>query len=46
VRHTGLEVIEVADQGHVPFLDSPELINHIAVFISGCETAARPRAKP
>jgi pimeloyl-ACP methyl ester carboxylesterase len=44
-RHTGLEAIEVADQGHVPFLDAAELIDAIAAFISRCETATRPDAK-
>jgi pimeloyl-ACP methyl ester carboxylesterase len=37
-RHTNLEVIEVADQGHVPFLDNPELIERIAAFVRRCET--------
>jgi pimeloyl-ACP methyl ester carboxylesterase len=45
-RHRNLEVIEVADQGHVPLLDTPELIDAIAAFIRRCETAARPGAKP
>lgn len=45
-RHRNLEVIEVADQGHVPLLDTPELIDPIAAFIRRCETAARPGAKP
>jgi pimeloyl-ACP methyl ester carboxylesterase len=40
VRHTNLEVIEVADQGHVPFLDNPELIERIAAFVGRCEAAA------
>jgi len=44
-RHTHLEVIEVADQGHVPFLDTPELIDRIAAFVRRCEAAARPDAK-
>jgi len=43
-RHAGLEVLEVADQGHVPFLDTPDLINHIAAFIGRCETEG-PSAK-
>lgn len=45
-RHRNLEVIEVADQGHVPLLDTPELIDPIAAFIRRCKTAARPGAKP
>jgi pimeloyl-ACP methyl ester carboxylesterase len=45
-RHRNLEVIEVADQGHVPLLDTPELIDPIAAFIRRCKTAARAGAKP
>ncbi len=36
-RHPNLQVIEVADQGHVPFLDDGELINRIADFVRSCE---------
>jgi len=38
-RHPGLAVIEVADQGHVPFLDGTELIERIAEFVRGCDAA-------
>jgi len=40
-RHTNLEVIEVADQGHVPFLDTPELIERIAAFVGRGEGRIR-----
>jgi pimeloyl-ACP methyl ester carboxylesterase len=36
-RHPSLQVIEVADQGHVPFLDDPELSQHIGRFVTSCE---------
>ena len=44
-RHPKLQVIEVPDQGHVPFLDTPELIERIAAFVRRCETAAGSYAK-
>jgi pimeloyl-ACP methyl ester carboxylesterase len=44
-HHSDLEVIEIADQGHVPFFDAPGLIDRIAAFIRRCETAVRPGAK-
>jgi pimeloyl-ACP methyl ester carboxylesterase len=34
-RHPTLEVIEVADQGHVPLLEG-ELIDRIAAFVENC----------
>lgn len=36
-RHRELESIEVPDQGHVPFLDDPDLINRIVTFVRSCE---------
>jgi pimeloyl-ACP methyl ester carboxylesterase len=42
VRHPGLETIEVADQGHVPLLDSPDLIQCIVDFVERCDAEARP----
>jgi len=38
-RHPGLETIEVADQGHVPLLDSADLIGRIAEFIERCDAS-------
>jgi len=40
-RHPGLEAIEVPDQGHVPGLDSPDLIRRIAEFVQRCEASIR-----
>jgi pimeloyl-ACP methyl ester carboxylesterase len=37
-RHPQLESMEVADQGHVPLLDSPDLIRRIAEFVCRCST--------
>ncbi len=42
-RHPNMESIEVADQGHVPVLDSSHLIDRIAEFVAGCDGA---RANP
>jgi pimeloyl-ACP methyl ester carboxylesterase len=36
-RHPKLQVIEVPDQGHVPFLDDAELISRIGFFVRSCE---------
>jgi len=36
-RHPGLTAIEVADQGHVPLLDSAEVIERISEFVQGCD---------
>jgi pimeloyl-ACP methyl ester carboxylesterase len=44
-HHTNLEVMEVADQGHVPFLDTAELIERISAFVRRCEAAASSDAK-
>jgi pimeloyl-ACP methyl ester carboxylesterase len=41
-RHPNLETIEVPDQGHVPLLDNPDLINRIAAFVGKCDHQARP----
>jgi pimeloyl-ACP methyl ester carboxylesterase len=42
VRHPGLETIEAADQGHVPLLDSPDLIQRIVDFVDRCAAGAKP----
>jgi pimeloyl-ACP methyl ester carboxylesterase len=39
-RHPNLEVIEVADQGHVPLLEGVELLQGIAAFVQKCESTA------
>jgi pimeloyl-ACP methyl ester carboxylesterase len=39
-RHPMLESIEVPDQGHVPLLDDPGLINRIVTFVRNCECLA------
>ena len=45
-RHPEMETIEVADQGHVPSLDSPDLIRRIGEFIAACDShAKRPAAE-
>jgi pimeloyl-ACP methyl ester carboxylesterase len=41
-RHPNLQVIEVPDQGHVPFLDDPELINRIGDFVRSCDLKITP----
>ncbi len=43
-RHPTMELIEIADQGHVPLLDSPDLIRRVAEFVCSCD-AARSRAE-
>jgi pimeloyl-ACP methyl ester carboxylesterase len=36
-RHPGLELIEVADQGHVPLLEGTEVVSYIGRFVERCE---------
>ena len=36
-RHPTMESIEIPDQGHVPLLDSPDLIRCIAEFVGSCD---------
>jgi pimeloyl-ACP methyl ester carboxylesterase len=40
-RHAGLQTIEVADQGHVPLLDSDDIIRRILDFAAACDRTAR-----
>jgi len=37
VRHPTTESIEIADEGHVPLLDSPDLIRRVAEFVCSCD---------
>jgi hypothetical protein len=37
-HHPGMEVVEVPDQGHVPFFEG-ELLLRVARFVAACETA-------
>ena len=39
-HHPTMESIEIADQGHVPMLDSPDLIRRVAEFVAGCDANA------
>ncbi len=39
-RHPNMDSIEVADQGHVPILDSPDLIHRIVEFVGCCDAVA------
>jgi pimeloyl-ACP methyl ester carboxylesterase len=41
-HHPNLQVIEVPDQGHVPFLDDRELSNRIGDFVRSCELKITP----
>ena len=36
-RHPDLESIEVPDQGHVPLLNDPDLINLVSGFVNSCD---------
>jgi pimeloyl-ACP methyl ester carboxylesterase len=38
-RHPGAEIIEVADQGHVPLLEGDELLRRIEDFVAKCDAA-------
>jgi pimeloyl-ACP methyl ester carboxylesterase len=44
-RHQDLEVIEVADQGHVPILEGNALLGRIASFVRRCDDARQPKMK-
>jgi pimeloyl-ACP methyl ester carboxylesterase len=36
-RHPDLRIVEVPDQGHVPLLDEPDLINRIVASVERFE---------
>jgi pimeloyl-ACP methyl ester carboxylesterase len=38
-RHPGMDIIEVADQGHVPLLEGDELLRRIGDFVVKCDGA-------
>ncbi|HTV38544.1 MAG TPA: alpha/beta hydrolase [Xanthobacteraceae bacterium] len=40
-RHARMQTIEVADQGHVPLLDSDDIIRRIFDFVAECDRTAR-----
>ena len=40
VRHDGMAIIEVADQGHVPLLEGEEMLRRIGEFVAKCDGAA------
>jgi pimeloyl-ACP methyl ester carboxylesterase len=40
-RHPGMETIEVPDQGHVPLLDSNDVIQRVTEFVAKCDATAR-----
>ncbi len=40
-RHTGMETIEVSDQGHVPLLEGDDIVQHVTDFVAKCDGAAR-----
>ena len=41
-RHPDLEIIEIADQGHVPILEGNELLGRIADFVRKCDGVRKP----
>jgi pimeloyl-ACP methyl ester carboxylesterase len=40
-RHPGMEIIEVPDQGHVPLLDSHDIIQRLTDFVAKCDGTSR-----
>lgn len=46
-RHPGMELIEVADQGHVPLLEGEDLLRRIGDFVAKCDAKSdAPRPIP
>jgi pimeloyl-ACP methyl ester carboxylesterase len=41
-RHSGMDLIEVPDQGHVPILDGGEIISRIIEFAATCDNGDAP----
>ena len=39
-RRRKLDVVEVADQGHAPHLDAPDIVGRIGDFVRGCDKTA------
>lgn len=44
VRHAGMDVIEVPDQGHVPLLEGDDLLRRVARFVANADQARVPCA--
>lgn len=42
-RHSGMEFMEVADQGHVPLLEGDDMTRRIVQFVAACDDAAGRR---
>jgi len=38
-RHPGLEVVEIADEGHPPDLGTPDMLRRISRFARACDAA-------
>ncbi len=38
-HHPQMQVVEVADEGHVPLLEGDELLQRVAQFVAACENA-------
>lgn len=41
VRHPGLNVVEIPDEGHAPLLGGADIVARIADFVAGCEPTSR-----